>query len=835
VWDIDTGECLSILKHTDEVWGVSVAVISDDGRTIAISGSNDATVRVWEVDSGKCLATLEGHSGPVNGVAVTPDGRRAFSGSDDDTVRVWNVRSGKCLTILKGHTGPVNSVAAIASGRHAFSASVDKSIRVWELPAYDQHFNDSEDPHYTNAKVVLVGESGVGKTGLGVRLVEKVWRPTPGATHGMNVWLLHSEPEREVMLWDFAGQDEYRLVHQLFLNDTNVALLLYDPTKSQDTFFGIEYWEKALKNVVVNDFKKILVASRVDVGNVRHSASDIANYCRERGYLAHFATSAETNKDCNELRETILASIPWAQLPRTTSPAIFKRIKDFLTTVRQGNRILVREHDLRAEFNMQPGVQHLPTEDEFRTVIGHVETAGLIKHLSFGDFVLLKPELLNHYASDIIDAARRNADGLGAVPKADVLEGRISLKDDGGLKATDKVFLLHATVSWFLRIGLALEQDGNLVFPSKFNQRMPTLEQGPVVEDEFAFEGPVENLYATLVVKFYYGGIFPLKRLWKNAAEFYNARKNVCGFQLHSVGDGTGTLRVFYAEGVSDDEKALFRKIVVDHFKDNRIDARRERIYHCHQCSEPVQDRKAVRRALERRFREIPCQYCFSQINLRDDLEVLHRDDKRFQSQIAAMDTRAEAGMKLGGELVSATAELRTDSFKQWAGGAQIATVAIVFTDVIDSTKLNVKFGDEGWRDAREAHFAQARKLIELGQGYLIKTIGDSVMAAFHSADTALDFTLALHNQTGHESVKIRAGIHIGPVEVTSGDAFGQQVSMAARVEAKAKDGGTMVSAPVKENMDVLRPSRHQHLKWTQHDGEELKGFPEKFTLWSVE
>jgi class 3 adenylate cyclase len=108
-------------------------------------------------------------------------------------------------------------------------------------------------------------------------------------------------------------------------------------------------------------------------------------------------------------------------------------------------------------------------------------------------------------------------------------------------------------------------------------------------------------------------------------------------------------------------------------------------------------------------------------------------------------------------------------------------------------------------------------------------------MAAFHSADTALDFTLALHNQTGHESVKIRAGIHIGPVEVTSGDAFGQQVSMAARVEAKAKDGGTMVSAPVKENMDVLRPSRHQHLKWTQHDGEELKGFPEKFTLWSVE
>jgi GTPase SAR1 family protein len=60
------------------------------------------------------------------------------------------------------------------------------------------------------------------------------------------------------MLWDFAGQDEYRLVHQLFLNETDIALLLYDPTMSQDTFFGIDYWEKAFKNAVPNEVQKIL-------------------------------------------------------------------------------------------------------------------------------------------------------------------------------------------------------------------------------------------------------------------------------------------------------------------------------------------------------------------------------------------------------------------------------------------------------------------------------------------------------------------------------------------------------------------------------------------------
>src|SRR5205807_4618145 len=200
--------------------------------------------------------------------------------------------------------------------------------------------------------------------------------------------------------------------------------------------------------------------------------------------------------------------------------------------VRQGKRILVREPDLRAEFNAQAGADDAPTEAEFRTVIGHVGNAGLIKRLSFGDFVLLKPELLNGYASDIVDAARSHADGLGAVRKADVLDGRIKLKDEGELIKSDKIFLLHATVELFLRLGLALEQDGNLVFPSKFNRQMPPLAEDPVVEVEFDFEGPVENLYTTLVVKLYYGGIFTLKKLWKNAAELLNGGKRVCGFQL---------------------------------------------------------------------------------------------------------------------------------------------------------------------------------------------------------------------------------------------------------------------------------------------------------------
>lgn len=58
---------------------------------------------------------------------------------------------------------------------------------------------------------------------------------------------------------------------------------------------------------------------------------------------------------------------------------------------------------------------------------------------------------------------------------------------------------------------------------------------------------------------------------------------------------------------------------------------------------------------------------------------------------------------------------------------------------------------------------------------------------------------------------------------------------MAARVEAKAKDGGVWVSANVREVVEIVRAPKHLRLKWKEHPDEELKGFKERYTLWSVE
>ena len=115
--------------HSGSVLGVAV---SPDGRR-AVSASSDHTLKVWDLETGRALRTLEGHSGSVLGVAVSPDGRRAVSASDDKTLKVWDLETGRELRTLEGHSGSVTAVAVSRDGRRAVSASRDHTLKVWDL------------------------------------------------------------------------------------------------------------------------------------------------------------------------------------------------------------------------------------------------------------------------------------------------------------------------------------------------------------------------------------------------------------------------------------------------------------------------------------------------------------------------------------------------------------------------------------------------------------------------------------------------------------------------------------------------------------------------------
>jgi NB-ARC domain-containing protein/WD40 domain-containing protein/apoptotic protease-activating factor 1-like protein len=128
------GPLIRILEdHSSYVNGVA---ITPDGRR-AVSASCDNTLRVWDLESRQSLRTLEGHSSFVRGVAITPDGRRVVSASRDNTLRVWELEDGESLRTPEGHSSYVTGVAITPDGRRAVSASWVRTLLVWDLEGGD--------------------------------------------------------------------------------------------------------------------------------------------------------------------------------------------------------------------------------------------------------------------------------------------------------------------------------------------------------------------------------------------------------------------------------------------------------------------------------------------------------------------------------------------------------------------------------------------------------------------------------------------------------------------------------------------------------------------------
>ena len=700
LWDGATGRRLRQLTgHSDDVFSLVWAPDS----TRLCSGSWDDTVKLWDVKTGKETRTLKGHKNDVNTVAWSPDGHHIASGSDDQTVRIWDAETGQQQYVLEGHTDRVVSVSFLDSGRLLSSLGINGGLIFWPtdswaevartdlkgdnywlcnlayhptLPVFaaaSENLNDIDiwdlnlailrvaeqaipTVFYVNAKAVLLGESGVGKSGLGIRIAERKFRNTE-STHGAQFWhfpterlpALPSNVQAELTLWDLAGQPEYRLTHQLFLDDTDAALLLFDCSDSIDPFRGVPYWAKVLKKHAPSHTKKFLVSARCDVSPVTVDRSTINSALAVYGLDEYFKTSAKTGEGVDPLFDCLMSEIPWDQLPRTSTPKLFQVVREFLLERKQADANLISMEEVR-KAAVALFTERTITQEELDTVVQLLQSRGLVHRVEprlGATWVVLKPERINQYGASIIQAARNHSQGIGAVPERDVLTGNIAFTGFERLPQSEEALVLDGTAELLIRHDLGFREMGYLVFPSQINvTRQAPKEAHPRTEVAYRFSGSIETIYASLVVRLSYTNYFRREDQWKYAVEF-SRDGNRLGFSMRQIEEGTGELEVYFQPGISEFDRVTFIRFVTDHLRTKGIDIQEQIRLYCPKCSREVTNREAIEARIHGGKLDILCQFCDTAVVIPNSVEEIYRRDpslSKKQEQLAkTVEIRTEA------------------------------------------------------------------------------------------------------------------------------------------------------------------------------------------------
>lgn len=673
--------------HTKCVCSVSW---SPDGRRLA-SGSDDGTIRLWNAADGREFSIWEGHTDTICSVRFSSDGRLLGTKSEDGTVRLWECDSGRTMAVLQEPSAEDRLGGLAFHPTEPILATLgekDRVIRVWRLD-YDvlltrfseeirRRYRDAkpilpyrapkEDRRrYRNAKVVLLGDTGVGKSGLAQVLCGKKFK-APDSTHGRHVWTFASTEEpiddgryenRETLLWDMAGQPGYRLIHQLHLQEVAVALVVFDARSETDPLAGVRHWDRALRQAryFAGDgrvpMKKFLVAARADRGGVALSRARFDSLVEEMGFNGHIETSAREGWKIDELIAAIGDGIDWDNLPFVSSNDLFQQIKQFLIDEKKAGRLLSTSVDLyqafckkHARFLKKNSLDNEDLRPEFDTCVGRVEARDLIRRLSFGDLVLLQPELLDAYASAMINSAKDEPEGLGVITEKDALAGKFRMSSDERVKdRKQERMLLIATVEELLQHELALKETTedrvtDLVFPSQFTRELPDAPELVGKSVVFRFEGAVLNAYATLAVRLSHSRLFVKRKMWRNGASYTADAGGTCGIYLREIGEGAGELTLFF-DGASEKTQNQFEEYVASHLA-RRVPPdtiERRPIVKCPQCGIEVSD-QTVRQCLDRGKTRVDCMVCDSEILLPVTGEV---PEAAVPSVVGEIDRNADA------------------------------------------------------------------------------------------------------------------------------------------------------------------------------------------------
>ncbi|KAH3755975.1 Rab family GTPase [Pelomyxa schiedti] len=157
------------------------------------------------------------------------------------------------------------------------------------------HTGDDNQPHEYNIRIILLGESGVGKSALAARYANDTFDYTSTAsTIGVDYFtkkLTVCGKRLQLQIWDSAGQERFRCITRSYYHSSQGALLVYDVTDLR-SFFKIQAWIEELRLYAPQNIRFCIVGNKIDRGDRIVTSSD-ALAMAQNANVEYFEASAK--------------------------------------------------------------------------------------------------------------------------------------------------------------------------------------------------------------------------------------------------------------------------------------------------------------------------------------------------------------------------------------------------------------------------------------------------------------------------------------------------------------------------------------------------------------
>ena len=158
-------------------------------------------------------------------------------------------------------------------------------------------------------KVVLVGESGVGKTSIITQFIDQTFQEdqqsTTGGTFSTKSVICEGGKILKFEIWDTAGQEKYRSLTTMFYKDANAAVMVYDVTRKESFDEIKNYWSNQIKENSPENIILVIAGNKSDlIEQETVDEEEARNFAKELNAI-FISTSAKSSEGINSLFEEI--------------------------------------------------------------------------------------------------------------------------------------------------------------------------------------------------------------------------------------------------------------------------------------------------------------------------------------------------------------------------------------------------------------------------------------------------------------------------------------------------------------------------------------------------